>query len=170
MKRLVSVVAGILCFCGGAHVEAQQIGDWTVDIGTGGYTEAFTGNESGSTFGLICIGGSCSFYLDTNTRCNEGATIPILTNSDSGATYVNSVCIHLSQRQQIRYVSKIQDSDVVTAISSGRVIGFAIPLASGEFLVVRFSLYGAVKATERAVAGLRSRPGVRDTGLRDRTM
>jgi hypothetical protein len=168
MKRFL-VAAGMTFFCSSAIADEQHVGDWIVDFG-GTYTEAFTANQSGSTFGLFCMSGSCTFYLDTNTRCSEGGSIPMLINSDSGATYVLSSCFHLTQGQRVRYVNSIRDRDVVTAISSGGVIGFAIPLASGEFKVVRFSLNGATSATQRAVAGLKSRPGTRDTGLRDRTM
>ena len=113
---------------------------------------------------------ACDFYLNTRTRCEEKAKIPVLINSDSASTYVTSSCIHLRQGAAIRYVFAIRDADVVTAISSGQIIGFAMPLEGGDFKVVGFSLDGALAATRKAVDGMKARPKVRDTGLRDRTL
>lgn len=161
----LAVFFGII---GSAHAQKQRVGSWTVETADA-YTEAFTGNDSGSTFGFLCIAGTCSFYLDTNTRCEEDSKTPLLVNANSGSTYVVSSCLHFRSSTGTRYINSISDKDVVTAISSGRVIGFAMPLANGDFKVTRFSLEGAMAATTRAVDGMNARPKVRDTGLRDRT-
>lgn len=147
--------------------EQQRVGDWTVDVSRS-YAEAFTGNDSGSTFGLICLTGTCLFYLDNSVRCKENSKTPMLINADSGATYVIATCLHLTWNSGgTRYVYTIQDKDVVTAISSGATIGFAMPLESGQFKVTRFSLSGALRATHEAAQTIPTR---RDTGLRDSTM
>lgn len=170
MRGLIAAVAvGILCFSDGARADKQRVGDWILDIGRT-YTEAFTSNNSGSTFGLFCGDGSCSFYLDTGTKCEENSKTPMLINADSGSTYVIALCIHIPGGGKIRYVNSIQDKDVVTAIATGNIIGFAFPLEGGEFKVVRFSLDGALNATQRAAANTKLQPKNRDTGLRDRTM
>src|SRR5581483_11273653 len=108
-------------------------------------------NDSGSTFGFFCYGDSCTFYVDTNVRCAEKSKTPMLINAESGSTYVVSVCVHLpSGDGRVRYVNTILDTDVLKAISSGTIIGFAFPLEGGQFKVVRFSLNGAMRATGQA--------------------
>ena len=92
MRRLILAVVGIFCFSGGAFAQ-QRVGNWVVDI-SGGYTEAYTGNDSGSIFGLYCVE-ACDFYLNTRTRCEEKVKTPLLINADSGSTYVMSSCIHI---------------------------------------------------------------------------
>jgi hypothetical protein len=151
-----------------AQLHNQRIGDWAVDI-SGTYSEAYTSNSSGSSFGLLCID-SCTFYLDSGIQCTENAKTPFLVNADSGSTFVISSCIHFPQNGRVRYVNSIQDKDVVTAIASGQIIGFAIPLESGDFKVVRFSLNGALQTTALAVKGLEARPKSRNAILRDKTM
>jgi hypothetical protein len=170
MRGLLAVaVAGMFCFSGGALADKWQVGSWMVDIGTT-YAEAYTANDSGSTFGFFCYGGSCGFYLDTGARCDENSKTPYLINAESGSTFVIGTCVHLRSGGTVRYVNSFQDKDIVTAISSGKLIGFAVPLANGDFKVVRFSLNGALGASSQAIDGMRAQPKVRDTGLRDRTM
>jgi hypothetical protein len=60
-------------------------------------------------------------------------------------------------------------------ISSGKTIGFALPLASGGFKAVKFSLDGAVSATGQAVTAMKTQlnkaqPNIRNAGLRDQTL
>jgi hypothetical protein len=134
-----------------AMADKVSVGDWILDI-QNDYSETFVGNDSGSVFGLLCSRESCVFYLDTKTQCDKGAAYPMLINSDSGATFVNSRCIHLPSKNGIRYVQSISDNDVVTAISTGYAIGFAIPMVGGQFKVVRFSLNGALASVAKASA------------------
>lgn len=165
MRRLVGLLLVSILMVAPASAEKQRVGDWILDIQTRG-TEAYTENGSGSSFGLLCMGGSCSGYVDTNTPCEVNAQLPLLINADAGSTYVVGRCVHYPQSGRIRYVVAIQGSDIVTAISSGSVIGFALALKSGEFKVVRFSLEGAQDATSRAAAAMKaSKSQFRDTNL-----
>jgi hypothetical protein len=50
----------------------------------------------------------------------------------------------------------IEDKQIATVITSGAAIGFAIPMLSGEFKVVRFSLNGALRATDLAVSAVKA--------------
>lgn len=164
--RYLAVIAAALVFSTHAEAQSRRIADWTVDI-TATYAEAFTGNASGSTFGLYCFGADdCLFYVDTRTTCNEGAETPLLVNASSGSTYVIGTCRIVRLSSQTRYLNTIRDADMVTAISSGRVIGFAIPLLSGDFRVIRFSLDGAVGASN-AVSRALDRIKPRTAPLRD---
>ncbi|MDE2342708.1 MAG: hypothetical protein KGL63_04845 [Betaproteobacteria bacterium] len=148
LSRAIPLFA--LSFSLDASAEPLKVGDWWLTVqASSSLVETFTSNGSNSTFGLIC-GASCTFYLDTHTQCDEGEAIPMLVNSQSGSTYTVAKCEILTRGPITRYVSAFPDKDIVTAISAGNVIGFAIPLVNGEFKVVRFSLNGAAAATEKA--------------------
>ena len=148
LSRAIPMVA--LSISLDASADPVKVGDWWLTIqASPNIVETFTSNGSNSTFGLIC-GTSCTFYLDTNTQCDEGEAVPMLVNSQSGSTYTIAKCEILSNGSITRYLSSFTDKNIVTAISAGNVIGFAIPLINGEFKVVRFSLNGAAAATEKA--------------------
>ncbi len=145
----------MMCLAGAVWAEKQTIGDWVLDVRPG-FSEAYTGNNSGSVFGFLCSTDSCSAYLDTKDSCDEGASIPMLINAESGSAYVLAKCTHFPQAGSVRYISVIEDKQIATAISSGAAIGFAVPMLGGEFKVVRFSLDGALSATDLAVTAAKA--------------
>ena len=148
-----------------AIAEQKRIGDWAVST-YDGYNEAFTSNDSGSTFGFLCGTGTCIAYIDVKARCEEGSKIPVLINSSSGSAYVTGKCVHIQDNGQTRYVNSIEDREIAEAMGKGQVIGFAIPMASGQFKVVRFSLNGAESAMSRVAKVTKaSSKGYRDTSL-----
>src|SRR5574340_1118821 len=102
---------------GSAMADKVRLGDWVLETEEN-YAEAFTANASGSQFGFLCLDDSCQFYLDTKTKCDDKTQIPMLINSDSGAVYVNTTCMHFRSADGIRYISAIEGSDAVTAIST----------------------------------------------------
>lgn len=149
MKRIGFALVTV-CLTGSVWADKQIIGDWVLDVRPE-FSEAYTGNDSASTFGFLCGPDSCSAYLDVKSPCDENSSIPMLINAESGSAYVSAKCAHFSQAGSVRYISIIDDKHIAAAISSGAAIGFAIPLLSGEFKVVRFSLDGALRATDLAV-------------------
>lgn len=149
MKRIGFALV-MMSLSGSVWADKQNIGDWIVDVQPG-LSEAYTGNDSGSVFGFLCSADSCSAYLDVNSQCDENSSIPMLINAESGSAYVTAKCTHFSQAGSVRYISVIDDKQIATVISSGAAIGFAIPMLSGEFKVVRFSLDGALRAADLAV-------------------
>lgn len=165
MKRIGFVLV-MMSLAGSVWADKQPIGDWFITVQPE-LSEAFTSNDSGSAFGFLCNTDSCSAYLDTNNRCDEGVNVPILINAESGSAYVSSKCTHFPLAGSVRYLAVIDDKQIATAIATGTVIGFAIPLASGEFKVVRFSLKGANSATELAVSAAKASKAktFRDTRL-----
>lgn len=131
-----------------ALAQSSRHGDWTVSADASG-TEAATINKSGSIFGFACIVSidRCIYYISTHTTCDQGASSAILISSDSGALASTINCIKLGDS----YYNSIQStSDLATAISKGTTIGIAIPMESGQFKVVRFSLIGASVAIPAA--------------------
>jgi hypothetical protein len=139
-----------------ALAERENSGDWWISISENdGYTEAFTANESGSTFGLVCLTNidRCFFYISPQTTCNDGSASIVLINSDAGALSSKVTCTKLGDN----FYSMIEDFDnVQSAIIKSNNIGIALPMESGLFKVVRFSLIGAnaaiKKAADRAAA------------------
>jgi hypothetical protein len=167
-RQLAFVLLGLFSIFSIASAQVQRFGSWRVDFGAD-QSDAYTSNDSGSVFGFFCYENSCTFYLNTGSTCKENSRIPLLINADSGSNYSIGTCVVVKSGTTTRYFNSIQDKDIVTAISSGRIIGFAIPMEGGDFKVVRFNLDGAIAASGKA-AEIIDRPKTRDTGLRDRTL
>lgn len=129
-------------------------GDWRSDFSEDALmTEAFTINSSGSVFGMIFLVSNdvCSFYVSTQTTCEEGASSSVLINTDAGALSAEIKCVKLGDS----YYNMINETaNVQGAVIKSKNIGIALPMESGQFKVVRFSLVGAnaaiTEAAERA--------------------
>lgn len=157
-----------------AFAANRVIGDWVVSADSGLY-ETYTGNESGSTLGLLCTDTSCSFYLRAGITCESGASYLALINSENGASAQQLSCAPLTLNGRTEYVILIGDIEsFATTVLSASTVGIAIPMASGQFKVSRFSLRGASKALEAVVnlrkAGAASPPPTKKQGLRDTTL
>lgn len=144
------IAIGALCLSCQSIAESFPVNDWVVET-YGQAVEAFTGNDSGSTFGLFCAKNSCFSYIDVNIKCVEDDKATFLLNSDSGASHLITDCTHLSDSDGTRYLYTFQDKVLFEAMSKGEMISFAIPLHNAQFRVVRFSLKGAVEATKKAL-------------------
>lgn len=123
--------------------------DWRVYAHPAGTFVAETKNDSGATFGVVCRISDqwCYWAVISNSKCVDEGTYPILVNAASGAFGVNGHCFGAGNNYTM---SLDQFEDLRTATSSGTRIGFAVPLDSGLFYVVRFSLAGAADAARRA--------------------
>jgi hypothetical protein len=132
--------------------------DWKVVIDADGTALAFTSNGSGSSFGIYCANAnSCFAYLDSSTGCDDSSTYPVLVNSDSGAGSFEATCADLgSSASKNHAVIVFNDfSAIIKTVLKDHAIGFAIPLASGQFKVTRFSLEGSnetIQAMNKAVS------------------
>ena len=145
--------------------EPLRIQNWSADAGAD-YVEAWTGNESGSTFGVLC-GQTCIVYVDFQTECDHGEPYPAMVNSPSGAFNLQLTCHRFNQR----YILSTPLSDGFSGtIRGGGEIGFAIPLRSGRFNVARFSLSGALEAVGAAVQISTRMRNENQRGLRDFTI
>lgn len=157
-----------------AFAANRAFGDWIVSADSGIY-ETYTGNESGSTLGLLCTDTSCSFYLRAGITCESGASYLALINSENGASAQQLSCAPLTLNGKTEYVILVGDIEsFATTVLSASTVGVAIPMASGQFKVSRFSLRGAAKALEAVVnlrkAGTSSPPPSKKQGLRDTTL
>jgi hypothetical protein len=86
----------------------------------------------------------CAIIISAPTKCEKDAEYSMLINSDEGAYHTVGVCrLNGNQYEYIltpyNTILKIIDKNI-------GVIGFALPLESGEFRAYRFSLLGAKNA------------------------
>lgn len=121
--------------------------NWVVDI-SGQTTEAYTANDSKSSFGVFCAGEQCLFYLHQALNCEPGTKYSVLINSQTVATALSMECTRIGGKL-FQILNPFEA--VLRAAQAGDTIGFAVALQSGAFAVTRFSLAGAKPAVERAL-------------------
>lgn len=129
---------------------SAQFGSWDVDVTPDGSEEilyAGTTNDSGAILGQFCVPStdSCVWLIAMTTSCDEGHTYPVLANSDAGAAQLLVLCNAKLENGLYRYV--FTDFDAVdNIVRKGSRVGFAAPLQSDQFKVVRFRLNGSIEA------------------------
>lgn len=122
-------------------------GNWSVGSSSSGHY-TFTTNDSGEVLGEYCFykSATCQWELGLNTACKTGADGIFLANADTQATPLEVSCTgQLPDSALYVYVFKNWKL-LESALQSSSMIGFAVPLASDQFGVVRFSLLGRVTA------------------------
>jgi hypothetical protein len=142
-----------------------RYGNWLVRD-SGDYIGAWTNNASGSAFGVLC-GRTCVLYVNMQKTCEPGVSYPAMLNSPKGAMHINWRC-HLIEDRHIYIVDATQE--YFDILEGGGEIGFALPLANGQFAVSRFSLTGGYQAAMKAVETAAGRGGRSQQGLRDFTI
>lgn len=151
-KNILIVMLLILCFpASHSYAENRTIDDWVVFPPDGGLYEATTTNDSGSQFGVLCGAADCKFYLRLGlSSCDKDASYKTLINSDNGAYVFNLSCTPLSIGGRMEYVLLIEETlkSLSDPLLKTTIIGFAIPMAGGQFKVSRFSMHGFPKAME----------------------
>lgn len=97
----------------------------------------------------------CIHALRLKTGCENGASYPFLMNHSTGANLVRGICRKNGDANDMA----IEPFDTVRAPldTNANILGFAIPLASGAFRAVRFSLNGAKTAIQEAERLVRQR-------------
>ncbi len=150
-KRSLQVLLAILFLAGTARAdEPIRIGDWLVNVNDSNTAIfAATENGAGSVFGQYCFPErqGCMYLLGLRTSCENGSEYPVLANSDSGAYPLTLRCFGANDTGVYEYA--VTNFDLIdAAVRQSTRIGFAIPMQSDAFRVVRFSLIGAVKAMD----------------------
>lgn len=147
MRQLI-ICTTLLMFTTLANAEKERIGEWTLDTRSPGFAEAFTSNDSGSVLGIICAP-KCFSYLDANLTCEAGSTYPVLYSAASGVGVREGVCIHIKQRQFLRF----EDAKFISENSnSDELLGFSIGMPNAQFKVLKFDMKGAQAAIQRFLA------------------
>lgn len=119
--------------------------DWRIEQ-SAVLISAVTTNQDGSSFGLLC-GKACTYYANTGTRCDTGATYPGLLSTQAGAIPITLRCTHVREEGE-DYSVLIIDDDLTDALNDATQVNLVIPLEEGEFAVSHFSMAGAAEALD----------------------
>lgn len=150
-QSAVAVVSWI-AFAAAAAQPVPRFGsvkDWGFQRFDNGAAIASTGNGAGLSLGVYCVAKrDCSIYLSTDTGCQDGQRYTLLMNAGGAAYALNSTCRGIrSPVEKQRFVLFLEDFDAVLAtMMKEHAVGFAVPLAGGEFKFARFSLEGSNEA------------------------
>jgi len=149
MKKLLSSVFIFLSLLSLPAIAGEKVAyqNWIVDM-SGNTTEAYTANDSKSSFGVFCAADKCLFYLHQALQCQPNAKYSVLMNSATVSTALSMQCTQIGGN-----LFQILDpfDAVLNAVKAGDTIGFAVALQSGAFGVTRFSLAGSTEAIRRAL-------------------
>lgn len=147
MKNVLTALF-ISCFLSVSHAGevSRTFGDWFIyHPDDSSDLIAATMNNSDSILGFRCFVESqdCMHILMPNINCDAGSEYPILVNSDHSAVSMDALCGDSGAENEL-YLP--QYDTIHEILEKGNDIGFAIPMESGRFKVVRFSLNGSGKA------------------------
>ena len=166
--RLARWLSGTsLAVAAGMAPVLAQTGTWSESISANGeFVHASTLNTKGSFLGQFCYpaNGKCMWLVGLKSRCTKGKRYPVLASGEGGASHVTMLCAgrkRIGETEYSRFVlSKFKSIDKM--VRSGARIGFALPMGSGQFRVVRFSTNGAatsLDAMRRVATEMRGKQG-----------
>jgi hypothetical protein len=140
----------------GVAVGSDRIGDWVVSKYGNSMHVAETTNEAGASLGVMCFLDSqeCAAFIITTNSCKDGAAVPMMLNTATGADTITTVCRHIStdkSRPPLMMNVVNEFGTMKTAFANGGLVGVAIPMANGAFHVLRFSTGGASRAIAEAM-------------------
>jgi hypothetical protein len=125
-------------------------GDWSVVRADNGDMVAGTHQDNYSKVLIYrCFKSQkqCAHVVIVDVECDDGHSYPILVNSSHAALSMDAVCSVNDGRGEL----VLSEFDAVHEIlQKADVVGFAVPMQSGQFKVVRFSLNGSARAMEHA--------------------
>jgi hypothetical protein len=128
---------------------------WDTTPQTGPYAYAVTINESRQALGITCTldGIQCEWRLILQIPCRDGLDYIVLTNAPHGSRALRVRC--LAQKGENgenfvwRFTNAAEAMDIIVGSQSAApvgIIGFALPLESGQFVIVRFPYDGMIGA------------------------
>jgi hypothetical protein len=139
-----------------AGAQTRKFGAWTVAMSDDKKDLiAATTVDEDKYLAYRCFGRTkkCAHVVNLAAECEEGKEYPVLVNSSHAALAITCTCS--VNEDQYELVPDYDDFHTVLANSTG-YIGFALPMVSGQFKVVRFNLNGvggAMEMAERATRG-----------------
>ncbi len=133
------VLAGALP--AGAQVLRDQarFGTWNVQK-DGPSLEMYSANETGATIGVMCVDGqSCSVYIATRSRCENGRQYTGVVGADQGFSDHTLTCRIVGDR----FVYVLSDfGRAIRSLRDTRQWGVAIESAAGTTQSFRFIVSG----------------------------
>jgi hypothetical protein len=156
-----------------APPKSGTVKDWTFTDYADGTAGAQTTNESESSLGVYCASkDNCLAYLATDSGCQDGSKYTVMMNANSGANALLATCKSLATpRSKQQFALFFEDlGAVLDTMLKDHTVGFAIPLASGQFKVVRFSLEGSNETLAAVDSAEGAAPGAKPAVNRDETL
>lgn len=149
----------------------QTFGDWvavSLDNGTGDAVAATFSDGTKTMLAVRCLAKSqgCFHLVRLGSQCEDGSQYPVLINAPTGSVAVTGICSGNGGDWDLL----LSPFDNVRSMLNGAgMVGLAIPMASGAFKAVRFSLKGnseAIRAAEKMVEGRGPRSSTTDSTKR----
>ena len=156
MKRLIFLVF-FLVLCQSSLADQRFI-DWSVTTTSNGNTIAATVQDNADKMlAYICYKklNSCVHVLMADIACVDGQKYPVLVNSNTSALAMIGLCVAIENGKFELVLTEFDN--IHRLLQQSSTIGFAVPMESGLFKVVRFSLNGSSKAMDYAEKSLNSR-------------
>lgn len=152
---LGAAVAAIVATAAPGRTEGLTVGPWTIEVADPALVYALNMNDAGSGLAQTCLPkiDSCVWTLLMSTACEEGATYPILANSDAGASHLEVRCNGRFGSSDMSMYAFADFQAVDRIVRSARRVGFAVPLQGDQFRVIRFSLDQAEAALGALLLG-----------------
>lgn len=150
---------------------AEVFGDWwavSASDGSGDAVAATFADGTKTVLAVHCLAKSQSCYhvVRIGSPCQEGSEYAVLVNAPTVAVAVTGVCSASGEDPGLI----LSPFDRVRSTLSGTgMIGLAVPMESGAFKAVRFSLKGgsqAISAAEKMVEGRGPRSSTTDSTKR----
>lgn len=149
MKSAILLIAALF-LCSVAQAEEKQFEDWFVVRADNGDMVAGTQQDNFSkalVYRCFKELNKCAHVLIADIECDDGHTYPVLVNSEHSALSMDTLCTDNEGESELILT---EFDRIHKIIQKSNVIGIAVPMASGQFKVVRFSLKGSSKAMSYA--------------------
>lgn len=153
-RAVTLLLACVLTSSFGFAQTSRTYGDWSVidaDDGSGDVISATVSDkDAAEILAIRCFikEQKCIHVLRLKSRCEPNASYPMLLNSPGGASLVSGYCY--SEKNGFELTLSPFDSIRGPIDDADGMLGFGIPLASGLFRAIRFSLKGSRTAREAA--------------------
>lgn len=148
--RFVIMLIALLLLSSNVAAEKKRFGDWFVVRAEIGDMVAGTQQDNFSkalVYRCFKALNKCGHVLIADIECEDEHTYPVLVNSEYSALSMNTLCSVNDGRSELI----LTEFDLIhEIIKKSNIIGIAVPMASGHFKVVRFSLNGSSKAMDYA--------------------
>lgn len=133
----------------------KQDGAWISQFRSG-MGEAVTGNDSGSTFGLMCTALDCNYYFTTDVNCDPGGSYPGLINFDDEVEKITLGCRawKYGSGKEINIVWLDFSQRLHQNLATTKNTAMVFPMKGGSFKVMHFKLEGYPSAAQRVIAAL----------------
>ncbi|PAU56727.1 hypothetical protein BZL41_18990 [Pseudomonas sp. PIC25] len=145
-KFFMTIVGVAFSSLAAASAVVETFSDWSVIHAKDSVDLiAITQNKAGGYLAFRCFVDTqkCVHVFSAGFECKVGAAVPVLVNTPASALSVQTSCASNSVEYELRVDDQSQIHEV---LQQDGVIGFAFPINSGLFKVVRYSLEGASEA------------------------